>query len=247
MSQFTLFFILEDKKIIGFHEIRQDRELENGHYWAILGHIGPVFGLFGPVFGLFGQYLTTFCRIWPVFDSIWPYSGSIWPYPGSIRPNTDQYGQIPTNTVKYSQIPTNTVKYSHTPLPGTPYPTPMALPHTPHPGTHPHAPPTMVRPVYSYRSVSCQWAVHQASFGLKTKGHMRHLVAIFGIGHKSDKIRLGSNRTFQKWLFFDTFWHFSTILTVFDTFWPNIEKMDDWVWGMGLFCHRKSVKTRSFH
>ena len=122
--------------------------------------------------------------------------------------------------------------------PMAPYPhTPAPLPTTRHPPPHHTGVPDM----------HGTWlAVHQASFGLKTRGYMGHPVSIFGIQWKSDKTRLHSNRTLQKPRVFDTFPHFSSLFASFRHFCSRIRKMGHWAWGQGVQLCKTDRKTVSF-
>ena len=141
-------------------------------------------------------------------------SGPITVNTGQYRPNTGQYWPI---QAQYRSI----LAHTHTlaipiplaipppyPIPGYTTPCTQPLPQHVHGCT-----PLLRRPL----------AVHQASFGLNTKSHAGHLVAIFGMTCKSDKIRLHCNRVLQKCTVLDTFKTKPLFSTLFVTFAPNIE------------------------
>ena len=185
---------------------------------AILTVLRPIWLFYGHFDGftanlaVFGQYW----QYWPVLGCI----GQYWPY---------CTGTGPTVPVLAIPIPhTGT----HTPYP---WPPPYHIPgypthHCPLLHAHGHA--------VTHRSQRPE-AGHQASFLLNTKGHVYILMAIFGMTAKSDTFRLCYNPTLLKWLFLTVFMTKCSKMAVFGHIWPIIEKMGYWVWGVGLFGHRK--------
>ena len=178
------------------------------------------------------------CRYW----LYWPVLGQYLPCIGRYLPVLGRIGPVLavlTGNGLYRSlywplpcpVPIPPLPGTHTPYPGTT---------TPHP---PHYPGASVPP---YTAVPWSRAVHQASFGLNTRGLADELVTIFGMAGKSDKNRLYCNPSLAKWLFLATFWHKTAILAVFRPFCTNIEKMHPRVWGAGLFDTRKCLKIRSF-
>ena len=131
---------------------------------------------------------------------------SIWP----IQPNNGQYT---VNMAQYRPVLAHTAQY---PIPGYP---PYPLPGTHHPIPRhppPHTPPsTTPLALPDHR----QWlteAGHQATFGLKTRGHIDNPVAIFVSVVKSDNFRGGFHPDNQEMAVFDMF---LAILTDIDRFW----------------------------
>ena len=159
-------------------------------FCCICGHFGCILLYLWPFWLFYGCFVANMAVLWP----IWLFYGQYCTIMANMA-NNSQYWPITANTSQYwpitannGPLPTNTGQYPHTRYPITHTPC-THTPHTPVP-PYPMHPPPPCR-TRRHRPLRVLEAVHQATFGLNTRGLVKHLVTIFGRSGKSDTFQYG--------------------------------------------------------